>query len=526
MRRRVVRAGIVARGRAADNTRRVDALAPDQGRRAQARRQRVGLVVRIPGEHGVPLVEPVVDADVGRIVVLRAVVRIREVVRQPGAVRRRIELHVLDRDRVEAGRRDHVARKGCPAVLRVVNLRGQLREIAGPHLGRGHGHHARHTLLDPVPLVVDEEERPIPAQRSTQAAAKLVLPILRLALRKELAGVEFFVAGELESGSVKLVAARLRDDVDHAAQRAAGLGRVHVGLDAHFRNRVNRRLDRDRPDRAFVVVHAIDELIVQHVVDAVDRHRRGLPALVGSRAVGQGAERAFVGTGHELHHANDVSPRNGRILHGLLIDQRADRRRVGLQQRGLAADGKVLLHRPELQLRVNARAIAGCELDARRDRLEALQLDPYRISADRQEGEHVVTGIAGDGGTHVLGRDVLRGHRDRGQHGPTGVRDAADDVRRALRECKSADDERDGESAAQCSEINHTASFKSGERIGVLISVQATAAFVAFGSMLEQLLIKAIEICGRQCRRREDLCRVEVERSPKDWTCGVRGLSC
>ena len=218
-----------------------------------------------------------------------------------------------------------------------------------------------------------------------------------LSWRKEQAGIELVVAAELEPGSVELVAARLRDDVDDAAQRSARLCGVHVGLDADFRDRVDRRLDRHRADRALVVVHAVDELIVQDVVDAVDRHRRRLPPLVGPRAVGQRAERAFVGAWNELHHADDVSPGDRRILHGLLVDQRADGRRVGLQQRRLAGDGEVLLHRPELQPRVNARAVAGRKLDAGVDRLEALQLDPDGIGADRQEGEHVVAGVAGDG---------------------------------------------------------------------------------------------------------------------------------
>ena len=84
---------------------------PMIGRRAQARRERVGLVVRIPREHGVLIVEAVVDAHVGRIIVLRALVRIREVVGQPGAGRQRIELHVLDRDRIESTGRNHIARE-------------------------------------------------------------------------------------------------------------------------------------------------------------------------------------------------------------------------------------------------------------------------------------------------------------------------------------------------------------------------------------------------------------------------------
>ena len=157
---------------------------------------------------------------------------------------------------------------------------------------------------------------------------------------------------------MKRVSAGFRDDVDDATERAARLGRVHVRLHAHFRDRVNRRFDRHRADRALVVVHAIDELVVQHVVHAVNGHRRGLPALVRPRAIRERAERAFIRARNELHHADDVPAWYRSILHRLRVDERADRRRVGLQQWGLAADGQVLLHRPELHLRVDARAVA------------------------------------------------------------------------------------------------------------------------------------------------------------------------
>ena len=81
------------------------------------------------------------------------------------------------------------------------------------------------------------------------------------------------MAAELERGAVKLVAARLGQDVDDAAERAPGLGRVHVRLDFYFRDRIDRRLDAHGADRALVVVHAVHELVVQHVVHAVDRDR-------------------------------------------------------------------------------------------------------------------------------------------------------------------------------------------------------------------------------------------------------------
>ena len=82
----VVRSRVVAGCRSADDARRVDGVAADEGRRAQAWRQRVGLVVRISREDGVAIVEPVVDTDVDRVVVLGALVRERVVIGQPRTV--------------------------------------------------------------------------------------------------------------------------------------------------------------------------------------------------------------------------------------------------------------------------------------------------------------------------------------------------------------------------------------------------------------------------------------------------------
>ena len=423
---RVIGTRIVAGRRATDDARRVDRLRSDGHRRAQARRDRVGLVVGIAREDGVVVVEPMIDAEVGRLVVLRTVIRERVVVGQRAVRGHRIERHVLRRDRIETLGGNHVPREGSAhRVHRVVDRRGELGEIARPHLHGRNRDEGRHALPDAIAFVVGEKEGLARFDWAAEAAAVLVLAGDWLAFGKEETRIESLVPAELEPGTVELVAARLRDDVDDAAERPARLGRVHVGLHPHFGNRINRGLDGDRADAALVVVHAVDELIVQHVVDAVDRDRRGLPPLVGPCTVGQRADCAFAGAGNQLDHADDVAPRYGCILHRFLVDERADGCRIGLQQRRHARHDDALFHGPELQPRIDARAIAGGELHARVDGLEARQLDPHGVDADRQESKHVVTGATGDRRTYVFRGDVFRGHRHRGQHPPARVGHAA-----------------------------------------------------------------------------------------------------
>ena len=61
------------------------------------------------------------------------------------------------------------------------------------------------------------------------------------------------------------VGARLGDDVDGSAGGPANLSGVHVGLNADFLDRVDRRMHTDGADDALVVVHAVHQLVIDDV---------------------------------------------------------------------------------------------------------------------------------------------------------------------------------------------------------------------------------------------------------------------
>src|SRR5206468_8992659 len=193
---------------------------------------------------------------------------------------------------------------------RVVDDLRELREIAIPHLQRGNGDDDGNALRLTISLVIDEEERLVCVDRSAEAAAKLLLAHNWLCRRKEQPRVEAIVSREVERGAVVLVAAGFGDDVNDAAEGTARFGRVYVRLNLDLGNRVDRRLDAHGADGALVVVHTVDKLVVQHVVDAVDRDRRCLPPLIGARAVGKRAQRTLTRTRNHLHHPDDVASWN------------------------------------------------------------------------------------------------------------------------------------------------------------------------------------------------------------------------
>jgi len=136
---------------------------------------------------------------------------------------------------VGARQRDH---------LRVAGLRRGVRGDGG----RGNAEKDR--IVDRVALrvVVGEEEVLLPNDRAAEAEAVLIEVIGTLDARRRLnrvdvvVGVVAPVAQEIEGRAVKLVGARLGDDVDDGAARAAVLGRIGVVVDLELFHRVLREL--------------------------------------------------------------------------------------------------------------------------------------------------------------------------------------------------------------------------------------------------------------------------------------------
>src|SRR5579863_2264183 len=103
----------------------------------------------------------------------------------------------------------------------------------------------RHALDQAKILNVEEEKRLFPDDWAADAAAKLVLAQFRLRAdrSKIILGIELVIPKELIQGPMEGVGAGLGDQVDHAAAGARDFGRVEVGKDLDFFDRIDRRPD-------------------------------------------------------------------------------------------------------------------------------------------------------------------------------------------------------------------------------------------------------------------------------------------
>jgi len=236
------------------------------------------IVVGETREEQVFVVEFVVNAGVVGVVVLRLVRADSEVVGERGVCRRREELQVGQRDRIDGktrcsvgGREQRLWAVAGAYAVDVIEL-----GLGGDGAGVGDAGDR------PESLIVKEEEGPISKDGSADAAAVLVLAKFWLGagVLEEGASVEDVVAEVLVDRAVELVRSRAGDDVEYTAGRASSFCGVAVGLDRDLLNAFDVRLDADGADNTFVVVDTVDDPVVETFVLSVDREARGIGAAI------------------------------------------------------------------------------------------------------------------------------------------------------------------------------------------------------------------------------------------------------
>ena len=281
------------------------------------------------------------------------------------SVRRRVELEVVQTDRIEESGWNDVAWDRISLVagvgrIRIVDASSGLRlgrigdtggddrtaalgtialndracrdvvgEVAGVCLFEGSGHgegtgQAATNLTEE--LGIAEEEGLVLEDGPAQAAAELILAQFRLAERfagqgircaKQVRiGVQLVVAEELIDSTVKVVGSALGDDVDDGTTGAACIGREGVGEDADFLNGIDGGTDADGSDDALVVVDSIDELVVDDLGLAVHGDRRAWTTIVWAGTAVDVVRLAFGRTGHNLDEIDEVSSVQRQFLYG------------------------------------------------------------------------------------------------------------------------------------------------------------------------------------------------------------------
>ena len=150
-------------------------------------------------------------------------------------------------------------------------------EIAAPHARGRHRGDDRAALVLPQPLVVAEEERLVPEDRTAERAAELVRVEGRLGGGEEVPGVERLVAVVLEHRAAELVGARADAQVHDGPAEHAELRRRIVGLHLEFLDRFERGRDVDERVQRLVVRHAVEQVVVARPWHAVDAVMDGAP---------------------------------------------------------------------------------------------------------------------------------------------------------------------------------------------------------------------------------------------------------
>ncbi len=297
-----------------------------------ARRYDVAVVEGEAAEQGVRRVELVVHAGVELILPGLLFRAHRKVIDQARLLCSGPEIHQLRADRIH--------RAGGNLVGRVRSPRGgivygaQAGEVAGSHRERWNEAGEGDALPQPETFVIAEKEGVALPDGAAEAAAELVLLECRRGARagEEVLGVHLFVAKELEEASMEVTGPGLGDQVDDAAGGAAEFRGVAVGDELEFGERVHGGLHDDRADITLVVVEAVDHEVVVVSVLAVDGHGSAGTTVIRAVAALQRVVAVLVGAHGELRQADEVPAVQREVLHGALINQRAERGTVGLQR--------------------------------------------------------------------------------------------------------------------------------------------------------------------------------------------------
>ena len=274
---------------------------------------------------------------------------------------------------------------------RIVDRSRQLAEVTGLHERRRQGVEPRQLAAAQVKLVPGEEPEGLVAavvefgnqDGAAQRSAPLVLFCRRPSRVEESAGIEHFVAQEIEARAMQAVGAALHGETRDGAHRVRILGRVVVGDELELLDRIDRRVHL-RVVRQIPAAER-DSVVIGHIGEgpaAADRF--------GPRA-------ARVYPGRELDEARRVadaaSQRERQFEEALRLDHEADVGALGLNQRSGARDRHRLSHLADRQADVDGRGLVDLHLDVLHYMgLEAGHGGGHRVPADGKREETIHTG--------------------------------------------------------------------------------------------------------------------------------------
>ena len=388
---------------------------------------------------------------------------------------------------------DDAARRGVPPIQRnlvvgkglsrqrVVNDTGHFTEIAPPHAFGGHGRQEGLPLAHAIALIAAEEEGLRPQHGPAERAAKLMLAEVGRfaagALVEKVVGVERVVAEELVGVALEGVRPGFDLDVHDAAERSAELRRIGAGLQLELVQRIDGGEDDDGLQPRFVVVDAVQDVVVVARALTVGREGcRGTPRQA-ARAVDVRARDAAHHARHGAREAHEVSTVERQLPDLLFADGRAELGRRGLDERRDADDGHGFGDGADLELHGEAEALINAEADAwDGDRLEPLKLGQERVGAGGKRWCRELAGRVGDDDSRAAGFGVSQGDGCAGKDPARIVGDGSEDRPGHRLRCQQPREQDRHDHKSQCA-VLHVPSA-AAER-GVPVEVDETKSSAA-----------------------------------------------
>ena len=255
-------------------------------------------------------------------------------------------------------------------------------------------------LLVLEPLEVAEHEQPV------RTSGPPIAPPYWFCFSSGLAVAKKFFACRLSSRlnshalAVPAIGAGFGDDVDDRAGVAAVLGVVGVREDLEFLDRVRRRAQHEAGVERVVVGRAVEQEVVRLVALAVDVEAAGDVAEAAGRGVAvlpAEPDRRRDDTRNQRAELREVAAVERQVDDLLLIDDDAERRVGGFDERRLAEHRHLLFELADLQLHVGADRF----VDDDRDRVadggaESGERRLHLIDAGVDERDRIETVGAGD----------------------------------------------------------------------------------------------------------------------------------
>ena len=216
--------------------------------------------------------------------------------------------------------------------------------------------------------------------------------------------------------AVKFVGSGLGDYVHVRARARSKLGRRNVGLDLKLLNGINRRLNAIRFEERFVVIDAVERIVVGLKTETANGDR-GAGRLKRGRAGANGA-------GHQQRELRETTTVQWQLHHLLVVDCGGNRRRVRLKLSGNSTNLHPLCDLAHFQNDIDTGRLVDVQLDV------ALNVCPeswhFRLDGVNT-GRQCRHGIRSPGADHYFtfsGRSFIRDpHRHSGNCGSRFIRD-------------------------------------------------------------------------------------------------------